>query len=382
MEPLQIASASYFSAALMAAARLGVADLLHQGPRSADELAEATGAHAPALRSVLRLLATAGIFRQLDDGSFENTKDSEPLRTDHPRSVRHFCILAGSEYYRSFGEIMHTVRTGEPAFQHVYGSSIYEYMDRNPEAGAVYDRAMEDLARPVGDAVAGTVDFGGVRSVVDVGGGSGALLKKILGAHAGLHGVCFDREDVCLRARRQLAEGEGAGLRDRLTFVGGDFFSGVPRGADLYILKNVLHNWNDESCLGILGSVRAALDEGRAGPPQRLLVIEPLLHDGRLTMPRPMSELFQMVICEEGTTARTEDEFRELLRRASFRVSSVKPLQTGHVVIESVAALSPEGEGGEPEGRGVFRPDPYPGREEVESGVAGGGAGGPVSPGV
>jgi len=322
--PLHLTCAAWVSSAVALAARLGIADLVAAQPRSVAELAAATGTSAPMLERLLRVLAATGLFKRIDDGSYMNSPDSELLRDDHPHSVRHICMLAGGEYYRAFGELAHTVATGEPAFRHLFGTSIYEYMESHRETAETYDAAMEDLARPVGELLARAYDFGGVREVVDVGGGRGALLRALLRAHPHLRGVSFDRADVCARA---VAE-------ERLGFVAGDFFAGVPPDADLYILKNVLHNWSDDSAVAILRSIAASMNGGR------LLVLEPLLGDGESSLPRLLDDLMQAVISERGTAARTEPEMRALLERASLHVVSIDVLPTGHSVIVTEQARS------------------------------------------
>jgi hypothetical protein len=321
MNPLQVACSAWLSSCVAVAARLGVADHLAAGPRSAGELARITGTSAPILDRLLRTLAAAGIFAPIGD-CYANSADSELLRVDHPRSVRHFCMLAGTEYYRAFGELAHTVDTGQPAFRHVYHDSIYAYMERNADAANTYDRAMEELARPVGEALAQLIDFHAAVNVIDIGGGRGALLRPLLRAHPHLRGISFDREDVCRRAE----------TGDRLQFVAGDFFAGVPAGGDVYILKNVLHNWNDDSASAILRTIAASMNTAR------LLVIEPLLDEHETSLPKLLDDLMQAVICEQGTSARTEPAMRALLDRASLAVTSVTPLPTGHSAIEAITA--------------------------------------------
>jgi C-methyltransferase len=344
------------AAAVAAAARLGIADVLADGPKSAPELAAATQISEPVLGRVLRLLASLDVFRQDPDGRFENTPDSERLRTDHPGSVRNFCLLAAGEYDRSFDELTHTLDTGEPAFRKVFGGSVYDYMTRTPAAAEVYDLAMDEIARPVAAALASLRDFSGVRTIVDVdvdvGGGRGILARELLAAHPHLTGTVVDRPDVCARAAAELREAEPA-LAARLAFVGGDFFDGVPAGADLYMLKNVLHNWSDDSAARILASVEAAMDGGpgdgasgdggRAGgapgdgrPGARLLVIEPLHGAGPPSVHEAMDDLMQVVICEPGTTARTEADLRSLFDRAALAVAGADRLATGHSVVEVV----------------------------------------------
>lgn len=175
---VQLACGGWISAAVGAAARLGIADLLEERPRTAGEIAEQAGVSEPVLLRVMRLLVSLELFATTSDGRFANTPESDVLRTRHPRSMRHFCMLAAGEYDQSFGELLYTLKTGESAFRKVFGGSVYDYMDRMPDAGAVYDLAMEELAQPVGMWLADHQDLTDVRTVIDIGGGSGTLLHR------------------------------------------------------------------------------------------------------------------------------------------------------------------------------------------------------------
>ena len=330
MDLLQIACAPFLTGALTAAATAGIADLLHDALLSTEELAAATNLQAQVLQRVLQLLSAVNIFERLEGDRWGNNEASERLRTGHPASVRYFCMLAGHEYARSFTEIMHTVRTGESAFRHIYGGSIYDYMDTNRTAGEIYDRAMEDLARPVGALLSKQYDFNGVSTLVDVGGGNGTLLKGILRSIPVVRGVCFDRKDVCDRARGRMTEAVESDLAERLSFAEGDFFAGVPAGADVYFLKNVLHNWADDSSVKILSSIRSAMR-----PESRLLVLEPLMQEGSADVARRIDDLFQMVVCEQGTTARTQQQMETLLKGAGLKSIQALKLATGHTAMVS-----------------------------------------------
>jgi C-methyltransferase len=330
MDLLQIACAPFLTGALTAAATAGVADLLHDGPLSTQELAAATNLQASVLQRILQLLSAVNIFERHGDDRWGNNEASEPLRTGHEASVRYFCMLAGREYARSFTEIMHTAHTGESAFRHVYGSSIYSYMDADRTAGEIYDRAMEDLARPVGALLSKQYDFTGASTLVDVGGGNGTLLKGILRSVPAIRGVCLDRKDVCDRARGRMAKIVEGDLAERLSFTEGDFFVSVPAGADVYLLKNVLHNWADGSSMKILSSIRSAMR-----PESRLLVLEPLMQKDSQDVARLIDDLFQIVVCEEGTTARTHQQMETLLRYAGLEVVQTLQLPTGHAAMVS-----------------------------------------------
>ncbi len=334
MLALQLACGGWIAAAVGAAARLGIADLLDDGPRSVADLAKATGTVEAVLARVMTLLAVLDLFEVTADGRYANTDQSLILRSSDPKSVRHFCMLAAGEYQTGFGELLHSLKTGESAYSKAFGGSVYEYMARTPDAAAIYDRAMDDLARPVGANLAQMRDWSGVKLIVDVGGGRGTLLKGLLGVVPHLHGICVDRSDVCARAADDL-KAEAPELGKRLSFVPGDFFGDLPAGGDVYLLKNVLHNWNDASSTKILGSIRRRMAENRES---RLLILEPLAGDIAPNAYQAMDELMQMVICEAGTAARTKADMANLLEMASFAVVTAEPMPTGHMVIDAILA--------------------------------------------
>lgn len=335
MLALQLACGGWIASAVGAAARLGIADLLDDGPRSAADLAQATGTVEAVLSRVLNLLAAVELFAPTADGRFSNTEHSQLLRSSDPGSMRNFCMLAAGEYQAGFGELMHCLETGESAFPKVFGGSVYEYMARTPNAAAIYDRAMDDLTRPVGALLAGMRDWSAADLAVDVGGGRGTLLKGLLGAAPLLRGLCVDRPDVCARATDDLKI-ESPDLAERLRFAPGDIFGDLPGDSDFYILKNVLHNWNDTSSSKILVALRRAMANQ---PDARLLVIEPLAADSAPSATQAVDQLMQMVICETGTTSRTLAQMSQLLKNADFTIVKVDPMATGHKLIEAAPAV-------------------------------------------
>ncbi|MBB4892329.1 hypothetical protein FHS39_001340 [Streptomyces olivoverticillatus] len=340
MQLLQLAGMGWISRSLSVAARLGIADQLADGPKTPAELAELTDSHPDGVLYLLRVLGIVGAFKENEDGTFELTDLSQQLRDDHPQSMRYWCVLGGEMYYDVWRDLLTTVKTGKPASRSEYGGSIYAYMDKDTDAGEVYDKAMADITRPAAVELARDFDFSRIRKVIDVGGGTGHLLKGILGAHSDIEGVVADRADVAERGAKQLAEEGDPDMGRRLSFAESDFFEEVPSGGDAYFLKNVLHNWSPESSVRIMQTVRKAMErtveesEGLAPEPV-LFVIEPLLgHDNASAI----RSLFQMVVCEEGTRIRSEDDMRKQAAEAGFEVRSIKNLSTEHSVVECVLA--------------------------------------------
>ena len=265
----RMAMGHFVPRALALAAKLGIADLLKDGPRGAPDLAAATRTHAPALARVLRLLAGAGVFAELPDGTFALTPLGEPLRADAPDSARALVLLlAGDEMQDCWKDLENCVQTGEPVFRRTApgAESSYALVADRPELTAPFDQAMAAFAPWVTAAVTAAIDFAAFGKVVDVGGGNGAKLIGILKACPGLTGVIFDQPHTAARARERVA---AAGLADRCEVVAGSFFDGVPGGADVYLLQNVLVDWDDARAAAILRNCRAAMP-----PHGRVLIVE------------------------------------------------------------------------------------------------------------
>ena len=306
------------------AAKLGIADLLKDGPRSPDDLADSIGADRRNLYRVLRALASLGIFAENQDGMFELTVKAEPLQSGVPDSERDWAILWGEEwFYRPWGGLLDNVKTGQTAFDDIFHMGLWEYLGSNPEAGEAFDRAMTSRSRGDMTTALTTFDFSGISRIVDVGGGQGELISAILKAHPEMHGVLFDLPSAIEGARR-LVESEG--VSDRCELVGGSFFESVPAGGDLYILQGVIHNWNDSDATVILQKCRQAI-----GDNGRLLIVDHVLPTGNDPSPGKISDITMMVLV--GALERTESEFRALLDAAGFRLTKVTPTQ-GRSIIE------------------------------------------------
>jgi orsellinic acid C2-O-methyltransferase len=329
----QLATAHYVSHALYLAAKLGIADLLKDGPRHAKELAAATTADAPSLARVLRLLVTAGVFEERDDGSFALTPMGECLRPDVPGSSRAMVLLfAGDRVQRAWQDLEYCVRTGQPVFRKHGLDDPFKNPDRTPEETANFDAAMADFTKLVAVAVAAAYDFAPLRTIVDVGGGNGALLIGILRAHAHLRGIVFDQPSAAARATQQIAE---HGLADRCEAIGGDFFEEVPQGADAYVLKHVIHDWNDERAVAILKNcLRAMPAHGR------LLIVEgiyPPRVDASLDARAAAANDVNMLV-NTGGRQRSEAEFVALYAAAGFKLTRILPTLARVSIIEGSRA--------------------------------------------
>ena len=315
----------YVSRAIHVAATLGIADLLAGGPRHYADLAKAADAHGPSLNRLLRLLASVGVFTEEDAGRFALTPLGQCLRTGVPGSMRAAAMLFGGRTQDAWAEVMHSVRTGEPGFRRAFGTDSFSYMTEHPEVAALFDEAMADWTKHVAIAAAAAYDFSRFRTIVDVGGGNGTLLTGILAAAAGPRGIIFDLPHVAARAQARL---DGMGLADRCTAVGGDFFQEVPRGGDAYLLKHVIHDWDDERAVEILRRCRRAM-----GSDAKLVLIEgvyPPRIDQSMASQGAAANDVNMLVCTGGRQ-RSEPEFRALYDAAGFtltRLIPTPPLQT------------------------------------------------------
>ena len=323
---LQMMTGYWVSQALYVAAKLGIADLLADGPVDCEDLAAATNTHAPSLQRVLRALASVGVFTEVSPGSFALTPLAELLRTETPGSMSALAIMYAEEQYRAWGELLHSVRTGEMAFDHQFGMGYFEYLAQHPEADRVFNEAMTGWTQQLVGAVVDTYDFSPFHTVVDVGGGYGALLATILRNNPGTRGILFEQPHVIASAEEELV---AAGVADRCTFVGGDFFVEVPAGGDAYVLSQILHDWDDERCVAILGQCRRAMP-GHG----KLLVVELVLPPGDEPSLGKWLDLHMLVLL--GGRERTATEYDALFRAAGFKLARVVPTSPGPSVVEAI----------------------------------------------
>jgi SAM-dependent methyltransferase len=326
---IQMTSGHVIAQALYVVAELGLADLLATRPRTSAELAQAAGAHAPSLYRVLRTLASLGVFVEQEDQTFRLTPLGATLRSDVPGSVRSWALVNCGICWRPYGELLYSVRTGQPAFDRAFGMSVFDYTARHPEAAAIFAQMLIDFHGQEVAAVASAYSLSGVKSVVDVGGGSGNLLAALLEANPTLRGTVFERPSVAEAASQWL---HAAGLSHRSDVLEGDFFESVPTGGDVYVLSHVIHDWDEPRCLTLLGNCRRAL-----APGGRLLIVEIVLPGANEPSPGKLTDLIMLVNSPRGQE-RTLDEYRDLLARAGFRLARVVPTASPVSVIEAVPA--------------------------------------------
>jgi len=314
------------SQAVYVVAKLGIADLLEDGPLTVAELASATETHAPSLYRVLRTLASVGVFTLAPDGRFGLALAGNYLRTEGPDSMRAYAIMHGEPWFRQGWNLLQSVSSGKAGFHLAHGVGFFEYLAQHPAASELFDRAMSGAAPQRHRDVVATHDFSGIKTLVDVGGGNGSLLAAILRANPQLRGILFDRPHVVAGAARVLAE---AGVADRCRIESGDFFTTVPKGGDAYVLATVIHDWDDGRAKVILENCAEAM-----GGRDKLLLVERVIgEESEGSTVQLLSDLNMMVLL--GGRERTEEEFRELLGTAGFDLKRIIPTPRIFSIIEA-----------------------------------------------
>jgi hypothetical protein len=313
------------SQAIHVAVTLGIPDLLADGARTSDELAEEAGADVDSLYRLLRALAGVGVVHEDDDRRFSLTPVGERLRSDVPGSLYGWAAFVGRPYYwQAWSDLVNSVRTGENAFRHVHGQDVWSYRAERPEESAIFDGAMRARTGASNAALVEAFDFSRFGTLVDVGGGNGALLADVLATQPSLQGVLLDQSHVVAGAGPVL---EAAGVADRCRVESGDFFEAVPPGGDAYLLKWIVHDWEDEDAIKILRVVRAAMSDGA-----HLLVVERDLGPPNEDAASKFSDLNMLV--GPGGRERTQDEYAALFESAGFRLVGATPTAGELVVFE------------------------------------------------
>jgi hypothetical protein len=324
---IQMGSAYWVSKILFVAAKLGLADRLAAGPKSAGELAPALGAHAPSLHRLLRTLAGLGVLSERAEQRFTLTPLGEALKTGAAGSARSTLLSFGSDWMSdAFDQLLHAVQTGETGFAKAHGKPIFAYFAEHPEEASLFSETMVGFHGAEPPAVAESYDFSAIQTLVDVGGATGNLLAAVLGRHPEVRGVLFDLPHVIGEAPSLLA---ARGVSDRVTIQAGDFFESVPANGDAYLLSHIIHDWTEQQCLTILANVRRAMK-----PDSRLLIVEMVLPPGDEPHPGKVLDIGMLVLA--GGQERTEAEYRPLLQKAGFQLTRVVPTASAVSILEAV----------------------------------------------
>jgi ubiquinone/menaquinone biosynthesis C-methylase UbiE len=322
----QMATGYWISQAIYVAAKLGIADLLKDGPQSCVALAVATGSDAPSLFRLLRALSSVGIFSQLGKDCFALSRLAESLRADSPASLRAMVITIGEIHYQACGNLLHSVQTGCSAFDNTFGASLFDYLRQNVGAADAFNQGMANVASILAYAVLMAYDFAGISSIVDVGGGCGTLLEKILEFNPDMRGTVFDTASTIEGARQQLCN---KAWGSRCSYVSGDFFTLVPQGATAYLLSGVIHDWDDDRAIRILKNCRRAMTRN-----SRLLLVEMVVPDNGVNCFSKLLDLNMLVMT--GGRERTETEFRTVLDASGYKVTKIISTMAPQSVIEAV----------------------------------------------
>lgn len=323
---MQMSMGAMVTQAIYVAAKLRIADILADGEKHIDEIATEAEAHSPSLYRILRTLASLGVFNETQSRTFANTPLSEVLRADMPGSMRNSMIFMGEPWhYNTWSNMLHSAKTGGTAWKETYGEEVFDWFPKNLEASEIFNGCMSELSAGAAPAIVDAYDFSGINTLVDVAGGHGFLLSQILKANPGIKGILFDMEHVIAGAADML---RAHGVDDRVEKVSGDFFVEVP-AADAYILKHIIHDWDDERAIKIMQTIhRSMAAEGK------LLLSEMVIPEGNEPHPGKMLDL--EMLTSPGGIERTEAEYAELFERSGFRLNRIVPTMSPHSVIEAV----------------------------------------------
>lgn len=327
---LALINANWTTQALSVATQLRLAEFLGNGPLTVQDLAQSTSCHTPSLWRLLRALTTLGVTSQEEDGRFALTDLGVLLQSDVPGSLGAWAQFCGTSSWKTWSQLADCVRSGESVRKRARGADGFGHLQDDRDAALLFNRAMVSLTASVAAAVVQIVDFAGAKSVVDVGGGFGELVAAVLSAHPAMHGVLFDLAHATESAVHRLAE---VGVADRCEVVTGSFFDNVPSGGDVYLLKSILHDWDDEHCAVILGNCRRAM-----GPRARLQVIERMMPEHLAVSPHDQgiarSDLNMLI--GTGGCERTQEQFRSMLHAAGLRAAGLVALSDGYSAYEAV----------------------------------------------
>ncbi len=325
---LQIGFGALMTQALYVAAKLGIADLLVEKPLSVSELAAKTETQERALYRVIRSLSGIGIFQETEPKIISLTATAELLRSDVPNSMRNTAIFMGESWHWSvWGDMIYSVKTGKPAWAHVLSEDVFDYFNQNPEAAEIFNNTMTDMSKGTAPAIVEGYDFSDVNTLADIAGGHGYLLSQVLKANPNVNGILFDVPAV-IEGADSLLQSEG--IAERIEKVKGSFFESVP-SADVYMMKHIIHDWDDERSVTILKNIHAAMNgDGK------VLIIETVVPKGNVPHYSKLLDLEMLV--SPGGVERTKEEFGDILAAAGFRLTGIIPTKSPMFIIEAVKA--------------------------------------------
>ena len=327
---MQLVSGAFVAAATYTAAKLGIADVLADGPRDTSYIAARTETDERSLYRLLRSLASVGAFTEVGPRTFANTPVTETMRSDSPRSTRDLTIWMGEpDHWKVFGDLLYSVKTGKPAWDHVHGEPVFPYLfNTNKELGDIFNRAMTSVSHEAIGPVLEAYEFSDARRIADIGGGHGHVLAAVLAANPTAEGVLFDMPAV-LEGAPAMMDSHGVG--DRVELVAGDFFAEIPVRADLYMLKFIIHDWCDDKNQQILRNIRASMpDDGK------ILIIETVVPEGN--EPHFSKIIDLEMLMAPGGVERTAAEFEKLLADSGFRMTRIIPTKGMMSIVEAVKA--------------------------------------------
>lgn len=328
VELWQMATGSFLTQAIYVAARLHIADHLADGPMTVEELAKVSGSNAQSLYRLMRMLASVGIFTEIRDGQFQLTQLSQPMRSNVPSSIAEGLRLLGRPFYwDSWGSLEHSVRTGEAAFENIHGMPFFDYLSGNPEDSAAFYAWMARISINSTPALVGGHNYSQYNTIMDVGGGGGALITGILSANPEVQGIYFDLPHVAEIARERV---QTAGVEARCRIVSGDFFESIPAGADAFIMKTIISDWGDEPARAILKNCAAAMSGA-----SKLLIMEAVVPHGNAAHPSKIMDINKLIF-NYGGKERTEEQYAELLESSGLRVVRSLHTETPLSIIEAV----------------------------------------------
>src|SRR4051812_9760594 len=322
---MQLSTGYIASTCVYLAVKLRIPDRLAEGPRSSADLARELNVHEDALYRVLRTLASLGLFEEKGSRTFANNLAASMLRSKTPGSMYDMALwMSDPFHFQVYAHALHSVQTGKPAVEKAFGVPVFEYFPKDREESEVFNNAMTMFSAMVIPAVLEVYDFDGIGTIVDIAGGHGRVLTSILQKHPSMRGVLFDLDHVLAGARPAI---ESLGLSDRCRTVSGDFFKSVPEGGDAYIMKHIIHDWDDDQAATILKNIRSAMNRGG-----RVILLESVVAPGNQPDFAKLIDLEMLLM--PGGRERTEQEFRDLFARAGFELTRITPTKSPLSVIE------------------------------------------------